>query len=115
MGMVMAVHGRPPEGTALDREKAKQGKKELDGSAGLEGFVTKIPVVNPRDKKHPDHVKEGADEQRHRTPTHPKDPQASQVQDDEWERAAPFHLFGQGPGGLNTAREVIGIDETDHS
>jgi len=58
MLVMMAVVPSPPKRTFLQCRAADPGEDKLEQPASLVSPVCEIPMVNPRDAKHTDHVEQ---------------------------------------------------------
>lgn len=85
MLVVVPVMCRPPEWTALGSTGPQNGKDQLRGTAGLEGFMGKVTVIKARDGEHPKDKKAECECHRKSADSTEKGKQASQVQGDKWD------------------------------
>ena len=107
MLMMVAVMRRPPQGAALGGAGTQHCEYKLGRTAGLEGFVGKITVIETRYCKHAHH------EERNRKPdgesAHAgvKGQQTGQVQRDK--RDYPQNIEGS-RGSVDVIRTGLGIE-----
>jgi hypothetical protein len=103
--MMVAMMCRPPQRTALSRRSADHGENKLRESRCLERPMREVAMINARDGKHPDQVKRDCGSNRGPTPTNDKDPQATEVKDDEGQTTEPVYTvnvadFRRGAGSM---------------
>ena len=67
-------------------------------------------MIDARDREHTQDVQGDRGPSGKRTPTHPQDAEASEVQDDKWDAADEIHTVGLAPDRLRRLDRVIGIN-----
>jgi hypothetical protein len=72
--------------------------------------MREVAMIDARDGKHPDQIKRNGGGNRGPTPTNDKDPQATQVKDDERQTTEPVYTvnvadFRRGAGSM-----IVGIE-----
>ena len=111
--VMMPMHPRPPERTALRAGQAEEGGDELSDPRNLERLVAEIPVVKTGDEEHPREVKKHRRGHRDPTPPGPDNPEAAEVQNDEGNQTPPLHALGLIADHFRVALEIIAVEAVD--
>src|SRR5712664_3191630 len=91
--MMQAMMRRPPERSALHASRAHHRKTELREARGLERAMRKIAMIESGNREHPDEIEGNRDSNRDRTPSHPDDSEAHQMDCDERDASEPVGLL----------------------
>lgn len=110
MLVVVPVNRGPPERPALDGGVSDDREDELSGPGGAKGAMGKVAMVKASDGGHADNIEEEGGAGGDPAPTDEKHGQATGVEEDEWDAAAPVDGVGFGAGGFDAFGEVIGVE-----
>lgn len=108
--MMMAMHSRPPECAALNREIAPDCEDKLHRTRCAESAVREIPVIETSDRKHPEEVEEHRNRHSRPAPADPDHTDAANVQEREGQAAPPFKLFRPRKNRFGPFGEMIRIE-----
>ena len=111
--VVVTVDRGPPQRAPLDRGQPEQGENELPWPGRLERAVTKVSMVNRRNRKHPDEIESDSNNHGHRAPANPDDAQTSNMKDEERNEALKIHFFRLLAGGFSPFGKIVGVDRAD--
>ena len=73
MDVMMAMVSGPPKRTALDGRRAQDGEGQLRATAGLEGLVREVTMIEAGDREHAHEVQRNGNPYGRRAPSHPED------------------------------------------
>ena len=112
--MMMAMFRPPPQDTLLRGRLRQTGEDKLKSAVGLVGAVREIAVEEARHREHADEVERDGREHGRPAPAGPDHPQATEVEEEEWEGAHPLDLFRLVLEGQGAARDEIGVHPLRH-
>ena len=112
MDVMMAMVSGPPKRTALDGRRAQDGEGQLRATAGLEGLVREVTMIEAGDREHAHEVQRNGNPYGRRAPSHPEDGQTGQVHQDERNHTQPVDLCRIARAGLPVDRAAV--EPTSH-
>jgi hypothetical protein len=98
--VMMTMMIGPPKRTALNGRTRPKREEELAETGRAVGFVRKVPVKNPGDRKHPEKIKRHRRPNRKPAPPHPNHPEATDMKNDERNTADEIDPVRLGPDDL---------------
>lgn len=107
MHVMMAMMRSPPQGAALYRCRAQQGKGELHRARGAESAMREIAVIEAGQREHPRRIQPERDPDCGRGHAHPEHAETSQVHGDEWQRAQPIDTIIKRGIGFTPPRGTV--------
>ena len=110
MQMMESMVVGPPEASSLDGRGSPKRQQELAHARGAVSPVRKVTVMNSGHRKHSKEIQRDGSPHGNRTPAHPNDCKAAEMQGDKRHHSKHIDLVRLTTQPLNTARAVVRID-----
>ena len=93
MPMMVAMSRRPPKSPSLHGGITQNSEDELHGPRSSKRTMRKVPVIESRNRKHPNAIQSNRGNQSDRAPAHPKHEQAAKMKQYIGDETTPIKLL----------------------